>query len=113
MKTAQFIPLIIITIFILIILTIISLLLMNNLIILIGNSMYPTINSTSVIKCVPQDNYSLNDIVCYYNGWQRVCHRIVGMFNYSWIMKGDNNNYTDYKMYTNKEISCKVVKIYK
>ena len=83
----------------------------NHFYILFGKSMEPTINSTNIIQCIPQKNYTMGDIVCYLNESTRICHRIVGSFNQTWIVKGDNNKITDYETYSNEDILCKVTNI--
>lgn len=62
-----------------------------------GASMRPTYGTGDLILTRPQDHYEVGDIVSYHNPRLKidVMHRIIGVDGDRFVLRGDNNDYTD------------------
>lgn len=80
------------------------------LLVITSGSMIPEIEVGEVILIKEKDSYEVGDIVtsnidnCYL-----VTHRIVGIEDNKYVMKGDNNNCIDDKLIEKEEIEGKLI----
>ena len=62
-----------------------------------GNSMEPTFHTGDLVVLVKASNYEVSDIVAYKDPQMNahIIHRIIGIQDEQFIMKGDNNGWID------------------
>ena len=79
-----------------------------------GTSMEPKIHAGDVVVVRGQRTYGVGDVITYVSdmGGAVVLHRVIGMVDGRYIMRGDNNNFDDrYQPSVDEVVGRKVVLI--
>lgn len=74
-----------------------------------GKSMEPTIHDGAFVKCDPETDYKVSDVVAFTNGEYQISHRIIGEFAGKFITKGDGNLIPDFSLVSKDSILCKLM----